>query len=343
MAFKKLTLFSFIILLFLLFSSPKLIFAATSRDVVISEIAWSGTSASTSDEWVELYNNTDTEIDLEGWTLRASDGSPEINLSNTIPAKGYYLLERSDSNTTSISEDKIFTGAIGNDGETLELKDGEGNLIDSINPDGGEWPAGTSGNGTPPYASMERKILTDAGDDSNWVTNDGITQNGEDTEGNPIKGTPKNPNSQGYFPSPTPTEIPTPTLIPTSTPIPTSTKTPTPIKTPTSTKTPTPTLAKSPTPTQTSSLPNPQTSTKEESTSSTKINLISNIDEVTPKVSKNNPKIKAEVLGTSSNNQPNFLIILGIILILISCGILSFKKVFKKLNLPNSENELYEE
>ena len=45
-------------------------------DVVISEIAWSGTATSSYDEWLELYNNTANPIDLSGWTLSAADGTP---------------------------------------------------------------------------------------------------------------------------------------------------------------------------------------------------------------------------------------------------------------------------
>ena len=62
--------------------------------VVINEIAWMGTVVSSADEWIELKNNTDGEIDLTNWTLKAIDGSPEINLSGIISASGYFLLER---------------------------------------------------------------------------------------------------------------------------------------------------------------------------------------------------------------------------------------------------------
>lgn len=38
--------------------------------VIISEIAWSGTSASQDEQWIELRNLGDAPVDLEGWTLR---------------------------------------------------------------------------------------------------------------------------------------------------------------------------------------------------------------------------------------------------------------------------------
>ena len=42
---------------------------ASALDVVISEIAWAGTTSSFNDEWLELANNTVTDIDLAGWQL----------------------------------------------------------------------------------------------------------------------------------------------------------------------------------------------------------------------------------------------------------------------------------
>ena len=40
--------------------------------IVVSEIAWAGTAAHGSDEWVELYNRTSRAISLSGWTLYAT-------------------------------------------------------------------------------------------------------------------------------------------------------------------------------------------------------------------------------------------------------------------------------
>ena len=66
-------------------------------EVVLSEIAWAGTSAPTfaarpgfapeasSDEWLELRNTTARTIDLTGWTLTAADGTPTIALSGRMP------------------------------------------------------------------------------------------------------------------------------------------------------------------------------------------------------------------------------------------------------------------
>jgi uncharacterized repeat protein (TIGR01451 family) len=168
---------------------------ASPLDVVINEVAWMGTSSTTtSDEWIELYNNTSAAIDLTGWTLASTtDGNPSITLNGTIPAHGYFLLERGDDNTVSnIAADQIYNGTLSNSGEVLELRDDTNALIDSANGDGGGWPAGTA---SPDYTSMERIDSTAADTAANWDTNDGITRNGLDANGLPINGTPKARNS----------------------------------------------------------------------------------------------------------------------------------------------------
>ncbi len=170
--------------------------AASVGDVVISEVAWMGTQADSNDEWIELYNNTDQPIDLTGWKLEAADGTPTITLAGTIPANGFFLLERTDDNTVSdVIADQIYTGSLSNSGEALFLKDPFGTVIDSANGDGGAWPAGTAS----PKATMERIDPTASDSDANWDTNDGVHRNGLDASNNPINGTPKAPRQRASY------------------------------------------------------------------------------------------------------------------------------------------------
>ena len=167
---------------------------AVERDVVINEVAWMGTAASSSDEWIELYNNTNSDIALTNWTLKATDDTPNITLTGTIPAKGYFLLERTDDNTVSdIAADLIYSGSLENGGEDLELRDGDDNLIDSLNCEtAGDWYAGDNST----KQTMERKVPTASGTEAtNWADNDGLTVNGLDANGDPLKATPKAQNS----------------------------------------------------------------------------------------------------------------------------------------------------
>ena len=106
--------------------------------VVINEIGWAGTSASGTDEWIELYNNTDDPIDLIGWTLRwddklihfgvEADDTVELRESE-IRARNYYLLERTDDDViVNVEADLIYKGSLKNTGEVLELFDAQGIL-----------------------------------------------------------------------------------------------------------------------------------------------------------------------------------------------------------------------
>ena len=93
------TMLACIQVLFLLALLPSAAYTQSTRDVVISEIAWMGTTTSSTDEWIELYNNTGSAIDLTNWTLAAADGTPTITLAGTIPAGGHFLLGRTDDTT----------------------------------------------------------------------------------------------------------------------------------------------------------------------------------------------------------------------------------------------------
>ena len=128
----------------LAFGSP--IYPSNPGDVVINEVTWMGTAAFSGDDWIELYNTTSSPIDLTNWTLTSfTDRSPSSTLSGTIPAKGYFLLERTDDTTISdIDADQIYTGSLVDGGEDLELKDDSSNLIDTANGNGGTWPAGST-------------------------------------------------------------------------------------------------------------------------------------------------------------------------------------------------------
>lgn len=180
------------------------------RRVVINEIAWSGSAASSSDEWIELVNNSDRDIDLTGWVLRWEGravhfGPVEAEVENNaqevrstiIPARGFYLLERTDDDTISdIEADLIYTGSLRNGGEQLELLDDQGNVVDTANTALQEgWLAGSAGAAEVPYATMERRNSRSADSSDNWASNTGAEQNGLDADGNPINGTPKSRNS----------------------------------------------------------------------------------------------------------------------------------------------------
>jgi phosphatidylserine/phosphatidylglycerophosphate/cardiolipin synthase-like enzyme len=138
--------------------------AGTVEGPVISEVAWMGTTLDANDEWIELYNPTNQVIQLDGWTLKASDGTPSIQLRGTINPGDTYMLERTDDTTVpGITADQIYTGALSNTGEILELAYSTNQSFDTIS----SWYAGD----TVSRATMERESPTGSGDDpQNWQT-----------------------------------------------------------------------------------------------------------------------------------------------------------------------------
>lgn len=177
--------------------------------IIINEIAWAGTAASSNDEWIELYNRTDYEIDLTNIVLSSEDSRPYIQLSGTISPGEYYLMERADDNTISdISADLIYgnggsSWSLNNTGEVLGLYHAiEGNstttidITPSLSDCGDEWCAGSNKSEDSEESSMERIYFDVFGSDSsNWGSNNLFEVNGFDAGGDFINGTPKEHNS----------------------------------------------------------------------------------------------------------------------------------------------------
>ncbi len=137
--------------------------AASPRDVVINEIAWMGTTTNAANEWIELRNTTGQAVSLSGWTLKAADNTPSINLSGSIAPYGHFLLERTDdSSVPGVTADQFYTGALSNTTESLSLRDPAQAMIDSV-------PSWLAGNATT-RASMSRVDPTSDGTvASNWT------------------------------------------------------------------------------------------------------------------------------------------------------------------------------
>lgn len=152
---------------------------ATFGEVIISEVAWGGTAANSSYEWIELYNTTGNAITLTNWTIAASDSSPTITITSplaTIPAFGYFLLETNEAATSPLA-DVIYSGTLSNTNETLTLRDGpvlSGTTIDTANSGCiGCWYAGS---GSPDYFTMQRVGTTPDGPTA-WISGGGTPRN----------------------------------------------------------------------------------------------------------------------------------------------------------------------
>ena len=220
---------------------------APSMEIIISEVAWAGTQASTDDEWIELYNPGTGPIDISGWRLVSSDGIVDIifSIPTIINAGESFLLERTREQVTSVTSDLLYTGSLNDAGVILRLRKSDGSIVDTANSDGGAWPAGGGTN----FSSMERAIsgsLVSPDSIGGWVTFADTVFVAQDAANNDIYGTPGNPNwAFSVTPTPTstftPSNTPSPTITPTPSVTPTITGTrPTATRTGTATRTATP-------------------------------------------------------------------------------------------------------
>ncbi len=147
---------------------------AQPGDIVITEIMQNPDAVYDSDgEWFEIYNNSDHDIDLNGWIIRDLDTDSHTISSSVIISPGQYLvLGRNADKATNGGVDVVyqysnFNLANGADEIQLLLPDGE-TEIDRVQYDGGvNWP-------DPTGASMYFKGSPDEDNDigSQWAVSD---------------------------------------------------------------------------------------------------------------------------------------------------------------------------
>ncbi len=185
--------------------------------IIINEVAWMGTVASSSDEWIELYNRGSSPVDMDGWTLtlRSTVGgaiAETITITGAVPGNDYYIIAPSGT-FTDVIIDQNASPDLNNNGDILELRDADGILIDTANADGGAWPAGIA---SPTYATMERATVGSLDFPHSWFTYAGTPTSSDphDRNNNLVKGTPGKAN-WAISVTATPTKTPIATTVPT--------------------------------------------------------------------------------------------------------------------------------
>ncbi len=167
--------------------------AAAPGQVVINEIAWAGSADSSTDEWIELYNNSNQALDLSNWHIDPGHTTSNYKiLSGTISAHGYFLIEDHESAVSNITADAIIHTSLINGGDSLKMYDSTGQLIDTVNGSAGPWYAGN----TTQHATMERidpSVTADVA--TNWASSTGGS-GAKSSNGTAILGTPGAVNSK---------------------------------------------------------------------------------------------------------------------------------------------------
>ncbi len=102
-------------------------------------------------EWVELYNQMAVDMDLSGWFL--TNGITFLFPEGTIIQGGAHLVVASSPATLTAVTGATnvvgpFSGRLSNSGDTLELRDNNARLLDTITYGvETEWPVGPDGGG----------------------------------------------------------------------------------------------------------------------------------------------------------------------------------------------------
>lgn len=162
--------------------------APLANDIVISEIMYNSPESGTDTlEYIELYNKGVSNINLLGYTFT-------LGVVYTFPSyslgAGEYVIVAVDSvafeNVFGVPAFQWTEGALSNGGETLELADASGNVVDMVDfSDGGDWPSAPDGGGS---SLVLCDVDADNNDGANWQaasTPVGVTVAGFDLFANP--------------------------------------------------------------------------------------------------------------------------------------------------------------
>jgi hypothetical protein len=244
----ELTLTGFLVIIFALVFSAKAL-SATAANVVISEVKTTGGTGLTGHDFVELYNPTDIEINLNGWEVRkrVSTGTESLLFSVSedliISAHGFFLWASTDDGFNETVGADIGNGNNIASDNSIILLDSADTEIDKV-----AWGEGTNQFvETSPFpenpvgsGSIERKACPGSTAE-NMADGDSANGNAEDTNDNSSDfllrnvSDPQNSSTETEVPncdqgssSPTaaPTDQPTDTPEPTSSPRPTKTQRP---------------------------------------------------------------------------------------------------------------------
>ncbi|HSH31792.1 MAG TPA: lamin tail domain-containing protein [Candidatus Saccharimonadales bacterium] len=179
---------------------------AVSSSIVISEIQ-AGTANSASDEFIELYNPTDSDVALEGWRIEyrgtaATSPLRTASLTGAIKSHGFYLLS---ANGFVAEADATFTAGLNVGGGYVQLFDNAedgGQIIDALGWNSDAALAETAAvKGLVTGHSLERlpgRLIEDGGN---------ATDTGDNSKDFIIRTTPQPQSSQSPLEVPT-TETP---------------------------------------------------------------------------------------------------------------------------------------
>lgn len=150
-----------------LLTSLRLMAQSPDAVVTINEIQYNP-PGSQDGEWIELHNQMAVNVDISGWSL--ADGvTYKIPNGTVIAGGGYKIIAKSTANPALTGIPGVlgpFTGNLSNSGETIDLLNPSGRLMDRlVYSDSGDWPEAADGAGA---TLAKRKPGQAADNPANW-------------------------------------------------------------------------------------------------------------------------------------------------------------------------------
>lgn len=109
--------------------------ATTRAGVVINEIVYRPGSGEP--EWVELFNPSDSSVDLAGWVLHDRTSARPVITEGSLPSGGYVVVTRDTATLRSRRNPpgpliELSLPSLNNAGDDIVLRDADGRMVDSV-------------------------------------------------------------------------------------------------------------------------------------------------------------------------------------------------------------------
>jgi len=153
---------------------------AVTDHLVINEVYYDTIGTDSNEEWIEIYNPTDTDLNISDWEIKEpSKPGFRFPRGTEIGSKDYIVIARNtlgfESLYPTLTADFEWSGmSLSNSGDVQILQDSIGANIDVITYENGSFAGVVAHPGVPTGHSIERQPK---GEDTNNCANDFIDQN----------------------------------------------------------------------------------------------------------------------------------------------------------------------
>ena len=147
---------------------------ASAANLVISEVLYNPEGTDSGKEFIELYNNGDTELAISNWTIESAGTSFSTAIAipdgETIPAKSHYLIGGDQMTTTPDLQAVLSLQNGGTSTDGVRIKDENGTVIDTLLYDipntNNLLGEGEPASAAPEGKSLSRTLVWDTYDDT---------------------------------------------------------------------------------------------------------------------------------------------------------------------------------